>query len=386
MANSDHLKILDGGSAAVSNWQETIQQHGLDLRDAPLSGRDFTGYRFWRADFTNANLSGANLSGVTFDDCNMTGANFTGATAPETAKRVTIQSCKLDGAIFCNAAFPNIKIGNVNANNINFANAYFRGARLSKVVFTNAQFDNAHLEYSAAENVTLIDGSMRAAKLAHVSMIYCTLDNVDLHGGVFREAHINGGQWTNLRELPRTINLETVRIESEPKYVGDCPRNWWERNCDWESLRKFGRMPLFGLSYTVLIFIPTYIFILAWYNAQVEKLRAWQGPGGEWLGQHLHALPMPSLSLTLLIATVLLAIASTLYTLFCPSRIQEFTRDVWCDQFNRSLLHYWPISWKHRRLRIVCFVCYVVGGTGAITVLLIKVAKAGVYIVEHTAL
>ena len=70
------------------------------------------------------------------------------------------------------------------------------------------------------------------------------------------------------------------------------------------------------------------------------------------------------LSLVLLVSTVLLAIASTLYTFFSPSRIKEFSRDQWCDQLGRSLLHYWPLAWQHRWMRLICFACYTLGGIG----------------------
>ncbi len=143
-------------------------------------------------------------------------------------------------------------------------------------------------------------------------------------------------------------------------------------------------MPLFGLSYSVLTLIPAYIYLLAWYNSQVEKLHELPTTGDLSILQHLHKLPLPSRSLILLISTILLAVASTLYTLFCPSRIREFTKDVWCDQLNRSLLNYWPLAWQHRHLRAVSGFCYLVGGVGALSILIEKLGNAAVYIWKHS--
>jgi hypothetical protein len=56
-------------------------------------------------------------------------------------------------------------------------------------------------------------------------------------------------------------------------------------------------------------------------------------------------------------STILLAVGSTLYTFFCPSRIKEFSCDQWCDQLGHSLLHYWPLAWKHRYIRLTCAAC-----------------------------
>jgi hypothetical protein len=78
-----------------------------------------------------------------------------------------------------------------------------------------------------------------------------------------------------------------------------------------------------------------------------------------------HPRRIPSLSFVFLLSTGLLAAGSTLYTLFCPSRVKEFSRDQWCDQLGRSLLHYWPLAWKHRYIRPACAACYALGGAGA---------------------
>jgi hypothetical protein len=88
----------------------------------------------------------------------------------------------------------------------------------------------------------------------------------------------------------------------------------------------------------------------------------------------------------LLVSTVLLAIASTLYTWRCPSRIKEFSRDQWCDQLGRSLLHYWPMAWKERGVRLFCAACYLLGGGGALWVLGNKVVETAQFIVKHSTL
>lgn len=118
-----------------------------------------------------------------------------------------------------------------------------------------------------------------------------------------------------------------------------------------------GRLPLFGVSYTVLILIPILFYSLALYNDKVELIRAWAEhivvlPDSTlprlapFVLERLHPCPIPSLSFLLLVSTVLLAVGSTLYTFFCPSRVKEFGRDQWCDQLGHSLLHYWPLAWK----------------------------------------
>jgi hypothetical protein len=81
---------------------------------------------------------------------------------------------------------------------------------------------------------------------------------------------------------------------------------------------------------------------------------------------------------------VLLAAGSTLYAFFSPSRIKEFSRDQWCDQLGRSLLHYWPLAWKHRYIRLACATCYAFGGAGALWVLGTKVGQTALFILQHS--
>jgi hypothetical protein len=52
----------------------------------------------------------------------------------------------------------------------------------------------------------------------------------------------------------------------------------------------------------------------------------------------------------------------------------------------RSLLHYWAYAWKYRWIRLLCALCYVVGGAGALGVIGSKVWETGVFIVKHSVI
>jgi hypothetical protein len=100
--------------------------------------------------------------------------------------------------------------------------------------------------------------------------------------------------------------------------------------------------------------------------------------------RYLHPSPIPQQLFLLVVSTILLAVGSTLYTFFCPSRVKEFSRDQWCDQLGRSLLHYWPLAWKHRYIRLVCTACYALGGVGALWVLGTKLWRVLVFIFKYS--
>jgi hypothetical protein len=184
------------------------------------------------------------------------------------------------------------------------------------------------------------------------------LHRADLRGATLHGAHLHGADLETVRFTPAG-DSEGADLGNDAQFFETSHRPWPERWLDWERLRVVGRLPLFGVSYTVLLLIPIVFYGLALYNDKIDLARAWAAqavPSPDHplhrlpplLLERLHPRPLPSQSLLLLISTVLLAVGSTLYTFFCPSRVKEFSRDQWRDQLGRSLLHYWPLAWKHR--------------------------------------
>jgi hypothetical protein len=239
------------------------------------------------------------------------------------------------------------------------------------------------------------------------------LNRADLRGAylgwsILDEANLAGADMERVRGLAHASSLETVRFmsaeEDQPSgfafandalYYDSCQLPWPEDLLDWERLRVVGRLPLFGLSYTALVLIPIVFYGLALYNDKIELVRAWAEqvialPDHPWhrlaplVLDRLHPRPIPRLSFVLLVSTILLAAGSTLYTFFCPSRIKEFSHTQWCDQLGRSLLHYWPLAWRYRYIRLVCAACYALGGVGALWVLGTKVWKTACFILQHS--
>jgi len=140
---------------------------------------------------------------------------------------------------------------------------------------------------------------------------------------------------------------------------------------------------LFGASYTTLILIPAYLYALEVYNNWVKVARAWIEQSGlpanasKVILRYLHEEPIPSRWELLLVSTLLLAFASTIYALWCPPRVKSFSQDQWCDEHRHSLVHYWADAWKTRWLRLLCFSMYLGGAIGAVYVLATKLWCAG---------
>lgn len=197
--------------------------------------------------------------------------------------------------------------------------------------------------------------------------------------------------------MEKAINLDKAHVDKlntgNVKYFDYCIRKLPEKWCDWEKLRIFGKLPLFGASYAALIFIPLFFYFLAIYNDKVDIVKIWakqtvsmnhSDPLALLLIDRLHPLPVPNLSLVLLLSTLCLAIASSIYALVCPSRIKEFSKDQWTDQLGHSLVHYWALSWKYRKTRLTCLCFYIFGGIGVLWVIGNKVFNAAVFIFNNS--
>jgi hypothetical protein len=92
--------------------------------------------------------------------------------------------------------------------------------------------------------------------------------------------------------------------------------------------------------------------------------------------EHLKKEPIPGFSKLTLSGAVLLGIGSTIYAIWCPTRIKEFSRDQWRDELQRSLVHYLPYTWQFTWLRAVCMLCYILGGSAILFVLVTKIYNA----------
>ena len=164
---------------------------------------------------------------------------------------------------------------------------------------------------------------------------------------------------------------------------------WRTRHTSWTSLRTFGKLPFFGVSYTGLAGIPTLMFLISVYNDQIEHLKSLgdrSGEPGVLLTAHLHPIAVPSLTLDLLLFFVLLAVASTIFAMACPSRIKEFSYERWVDEFRRPGIQYLPLGWRYPWARAICGVCYPIGAFGTAVVLLWKLLGAAIYIAQHSPL
>ncbi|MBT3011218.1 MAG: pentapeptide repeat-containing protein [Candidatus Thiodiazotropha sp. (ex Lucina pensylvanica)] len=362
MANQEHLEIIDRGADAANNWRKSHSDIAYDLNGADLSDRDLSHYNFSYSDLSDTNFSGSNLAGCNFNACILDSTNFESATI-KNAKFINMNGSKEKHY----------------APTINSAN--FRRAKLDKVNISHCVFDCCDFTRSSINGSSIVTASFekcifRLCNFKKLQLVRVSLSkSEDLHSS------------TGLEKL--SFDTEQVR-EFETSV-----RNWQEVYFSWENLRIVGRLPLFGASYLALVIIPVYFYGLDIYNQNIGLLRDWALQStqqdnlankyfAEFIIEKLYPLPVPTRSLAILVSTIFLAAGSTLYTIFCPSRIKEFSMDQWVDELNKSLVNYWPLSWKHRTIRLLSSFFYIVGATCLILILLEKLYGVFMYVIKYS--
>ena len=371
MANPEHVAVVKQGVEAILQWLFQNPKASLDLSGADLREASLQGALLERAILKDALLEGADLQQTSFVGADLRGARL-------------------------NAA--NLQRANLKAN---LSGAYLNGANLHRANLQQANFERSVLAGTDLSEAKLIETRLCNANLGKANLYRAQLNKADLTdanltGASLFEARLSKANLRGVRGLRLVRHLETVLMGNENAlYTELCERKWPEYWCDWERLRTMGRLPLFGASYTVLILIPIFYYGLGFYNEKIGVLREWANTTlgtenqplhviAELVRNRVHEQPIPELSLLLLLSTLLLALASTIFALGCPPIIKDFSGSQWCYGLNRSLLHYWAYSWKRRWARIICGASYLLGGIGAVYVIGSKVWNTAWFILRNT--
>jgi hypothetical protein len=76
-----------------------------------------------------------------------------------------------------------------------------------------------------------------------------------------------------MKGAPRARALEAVVLTRDVQGFEQCVLYWYHRNLAWERFRTIGRLPLFTISYAALILIPIVFSVVAVYNSGLDTIR-----------------------------------------------------------------------------------------------------------------
>lgn len=340
-ANFINASMRKVNVSAETNVQST------NFTEVDFDGSILRGVRLDVSVLTRAKLTGIDFSQANFGGMKAYGASFVGS---------DLSAAQLSNSMLSVADLSGVSLAQANLTSANCEGANFSGANLSSANCSSTNFRGANLS-----STTLYRAGCGDA----------IFDECNINGTEFSESRLSSASMRGIKNSRSAKHLQESNLSNgDARYFETAKRAWPEMYVDWERLRTFGQLPLFGASYVGLVTIPIYVYLLEIYNANVKVVREWvsrtlPSEAAPPVLDKLHPLPMPESFSILLTSTLLLAIASTIYALACPTRIKAYSKEQWCYELNRSLLHYWPEAWRLRTLRLICCLCYLLGGLSA---------------------
>jgi hypothetical protein len=256
---------------------------------------------------------------------------------------VTFDHCKFIG---CSFSIPN-----------NLLTIHFFKSELRDCFFENLSYN--HLEFQRSE--------LRKVRFAN-------------------PFSVNGIRLRTTRGLETCAGLENVSIEnptlrySFERDLEATPLPLVYKHLTWATLRGFGSLPFFGLSYGGTALILFLLSAIDHYNSQLGRLKV-RADSVETFGslqsfvERLNPLSLNWQMPTLLLGAVLLMIASTIYAWKCPLRIKEFSLERWTKELGKSAINYVPLTWRDSGWRWFCGICFLVGSVITAGVLMTRLAE-----------
>ncbi len=418
MTNEEGLNYIRSGRESFHKWREHNPER-FDVTREDFNNRDFGGWNLTQINFNSTNFAGANLSRANLSESvlfhsNLISADLTSATC----ERTTFRATALKGATLSKVDFRFARIEPVNPverlvfehcdlshadlSQVDFRESRFLACNLEGTVCNATDLRNALFDSSSCVEINLAGAHLEGASCRNVNFCranlqFANLSSADVAGADFLDATLTRAQLRNIRNAHRAINLENTFAPEEPtlqpQWFETAERRWLEKWCDWEMIKSAGRMQLFGASYFLMVYLVTSFYVIGQYNDKLEAIQAWaqlkRADGNiatRPLADKLLALspfPISKPSVLLLVSTLLLIGASVVYALGCPAKIKEFSSTEWRYAHGRSLVHYWPHSWRQPRVRIFCAMLYAIGALLFVPIALSKVVAAMIYAWEY---
>lgn len=302
------------------------------------------------------------------------------------SNRRIFKSCLFVGPFISNIKFIGCEFQNCIFLGVFIRQCEFFSCSLIQCSMVNSGFLNGKLENCKIDN--LKPYGFKEIKLSNLMLVKVSIENQDMN------LIDVGGSYAEELTLKRVRNLKHLAYRGLPR----SERPWLDQIIEpelskidkfvnWEKLKAFSKLPLFSISYFALLATPAVLWIMAIYNNHVDITRSFlEKMPPPWdvaatnLIRRLHPLPLPALSFWFFVGTVAIAIGSSVFALFCPDRIKEFTKRGWLDQIRGSILAYDPLSLSMPWARITCGITLLAGSVIVFCIISYKIISVGVYI------
>jgi hypothetical protein len=197
---------------------------------------------------------------------------------------------------------------------------------------------------------------------------------------------VNEIRMRTTKGLETCEGLESISIQNPTlRYRFECdlqatPLPLAYKHLTWATLRGFGSLPFFGLSYGGTALILFLLSTIDLYNSLLGRLKVRADSVDTFSSLQSFAERLNPLSLnwqmpTLLLGAVLLMIASTIYALKCPQVIKESSLERWTNELGKSAINYVPLTWRNSGWRWFCGICFLTGSGLTASVLIWRLGQ-----------
>jgi hypothetical protein len=335
------IKLLKSGQTGVAQW------HRQWAQTPKHTSADFAG-----VDFAGDDLSGVNLSGDNLSRADLNGTNLNGA-----------------------------RLIRANLSGANLSKARLHGADLSEAELVGADLSGADLSSAVLIGANLSKAQLHRANLSEAKLGGANLSHADLQGANLASATCDYVQFIGTRGL---YGRHRIRLASPLEGDDDAIYSYRWDQVSWGLIRTVGSLPLFGISYFGIFSIWLWASGTEYVNRLIRSLKQPNVPDDlAWLGPWLDGIPyvpLPGYMGYTLTALLLLAIAATLYKLFCPGEVQESSETRWVVELNQPVIFYRALSYRHLLIRWASALCYGIGGPWVLYLLARRISETVWYV------
>jgi len=255
---------------------------------------------------------------------------------------------------------------------LDLSSSDFSGALMDSVEFTECKLKNA-----VFDSVNLC-----RAKLKNCSLDGATFEGANISRAEFLGVTIEGTKFGDSSTISHVGKLEYLEPKDHPLYQANSIP-FYDKFFSWDKIRFLKDINIFVPSYGALVLSVLYLNVVSLYNASLSVINGMIAKSPELLDlQEMEPAEPGVRYLWMLAAFSMLALASTLF-LACPSRIGGYTKEQWNSELGRATLGYDLSAWSLRPLRILCCICFVVGGCIAAALLVSAVFRQVGFIVSN---
>ena len=306
------------------------------------------------------NLKKTSVSNKIFSDYHIRNVDFSGSKI----KNCTFENCLIEHCIFITTKISNTNFINCTINWSRFQRNAFSG----KVKMTETLFQSCIIQDNF-EKLILTNSVFINTDLSNTS-----LNSADLRGVQFKtQSNLTNTTWSKTK-INRLTNFTRAKFENH-SITRDESQNikfssiFQTLLFNWKSTRALGSLPVFEISW--ILFLGSLFLVNSISRINNASPAIFDG---------FNRIPIPTDIELLIISSLLLVIGSTVYKIYCPEQIKQFTEAEWVYEHKHPRQEYLSQSLQRPLLQAISILTLLSGGLIGLYLVIVRLIDAIHYI------